>query len=57
MFDKYFRGRLPYGRTVPGIGLGLPVSRELVEAHNGRIWAESKIGEELRSIFRCRVTA
>ena len=45
LFDKYFRGRLPYGRTVPGIGLGLPVSRELVEAHNGRIWAESKIGE------------
>jgi len=45
LFDKYFRVKAPTGYHVPGTGLGLPVSRAIVEAHRGRIWAESKIGE------------
>lgn len=45
LFDKYFRVKAPTGFYVPGTGLGLPVARELVEEHGGRIWAESKVGE------------
>ncbi|MGQ9684604.1 MAG: sensor histidine kinase [Anaerolineae bacterium] len=41
LFERYFRAQ-PEG---DGLGLGLYVTRMLVEAHGGRIWAESREGE------------
>lgn len=34
-----------------GVGLGLYISRCIVEAHGGKIWAESKLGEGSRLCF------
>jgi signal transduction histidine kinase len=36
---------------MPGLGLGLYISRGLVEAHGGRIWAESAPGESTTFVF------
>lgn len=40
--------RLPSHRHVPGSGLGLYFTKQLIESEGGRIWAESSLGEGSR---------
>ncbi len=44
LFRPYYR-LLADRHRIPGLGLGLAITRQLVELHNGRIWMESKPGE------------
>lgn len=45
IFDRFYRVKDMYDKTFPGLGVGLFISREIVEKHKGKIWVESKKGE------------
>jgi|688.fasta_scaffold248283_2 two-component system OmpR family sensor kinase/two-component system sensor histidine kinase BaeS len=52
LFDRFYRGDHSRDRRTGGSGLGLAIARQFVQAHGGRIWAESPpVGRQLGSAF------
>jgi signal transduction histidine kinase len=47
MFDRFYRADPSRSSSAGGVGLGLAISRELVQAHGGRLWAEL-VGDDLK---------
>ncbi|MBV8715688.1 MAG: GAF domain-containing protein [Chloroflexi bacterium] len=51
IFDRFHRVQTEMSRGIGGTGLGLAICKGLIEAHGGRIWAESG-GDGKGSTFR-----
>ena len=51
LFDRVYRTDPSRSRSSGGAGLGLSIAKGIVEAHGGRIWFESVVGEGSRFSF------
>jgi signal transduction histidine kinase/putative methionine-R-sulfoxide reductase with GAF domain len=53
IFDAYHQVRHPQRETVfKGFGLGLPITKRIIDAHGGKIWVKSQIGKGSSFTFR-----
>jgi signal transduction histidine kinase len=45
LFTPYFRSENPMAQAQPGTGLGMTITRGIVEQHGGSVTVESRLGE------------
>lgn len=53
LFNRFFRARHAEEQAIQGVGLGLSITKSIVESHGGRIEVESELGRG--SVFRVRL--
>lgn len=57
LFEKFFRVTTKEEEHQKGMGLGLPLARQIIINHGGRIWAKSKLNYGTTLYFSLPVTA
>jgi signal transduction histidine kinase len=56
LFSKFYRVKNDKTQRISGTGLGLYIVKQMVEAHDGKIWAESQFGEGSTFSFNVPLT-
>ena len=56
LFDRLYRTDSARSRETGGSGLGLSICKSIIEAHQGKIWAENSVSGGLRIIIRLPLT-
>jgi len=55
IFDRFYRADTS-NTALEGIGLGMALVKHIIEAHGGRVWVESKVGEGTTAAFTIPLT-
>ncbi|WP_348051998.1 ATP-binding protein [Mucilaginibacter sp.] len=56
LFERYYRVESDHTRNISGFGIGLYLSAEIIQRHDGKIWAESEIGNGSTFYFSLPLT-
>jgi len=51
IFERFYRVGDDRVRLSPGVGLGLSICKEIIEAHSGKVWIESKLNHGTSVFF------